>query len=339
MPPKKKVESSGKEPTVDNSGRVTDTRRQKRPRKYHEGTELKKPRAKPKVHAVEAAPAEPLDLEVHKLPTDTVHTLAKRSKFHEDNVFPNSNGPSRCIFNGPSGSGKTNFALSLLTDARQMRGYFEKIIVFCPSAELQSDYAHLESCYKVPEELQIVEFSPAAVQAHWDEAKTIFKKAKDAKLPLPMTLFLMDDLINTPNFDKCASTLMTKSRHSGISVWVITQGFMTLSRLMRLQASNVFAFGPTESEIQRLAADCTNAICDEQQADAIIRFAIKDDRYKPFHFNRHAPLHTQYRRGLTTIYELADPADGIHSEPKHKAEATSVANPEAEAGDLKEDEY
>lgn len=308
-------------------------------RKVHEGTQLPKPPPKPKVKAVAAAPETPLDLEVHKLPTDTVHTLSKKSKFHDDNVFPNSDGPSRCIFNGASGSGKSNFALSLLTDARQMRGYFEKIIVYCPSAELQSDYAHLESCYKMPDELEIVEFSPASVQAHWDEAKTIYKRAFDSKLPLPMTLFLFDDLINTPHFDKCAATLMTKARHSGISVWVITQGLMTLSRLMRIQASNIFAFGPTEGEIQRLAEECTNAICNERDADAIIRHAIKDDRFKPFHFNRHAPLHRQYRKGLTTIYELHDSASNQPEQPRHAAEHTSVVNPQSNESDEEKDEH
>lgn len=338
MAPRRKAEIKPGEATVDNSGRVTGGRRDKR-QKVHEGTQLPRPPVKPKVKSVKSNPEDPLDLEVHKLPTDTLHTLAKRSKFHDDNIFPNSSGPSRCIFNGPSGSGKTNFALSLLTDSRQMRGYFEKIVVFCPSAELQSDYTHLESCYRMPDELEIADFSPAAVQAHWDQAKEIYNRARESKLPLPMTLFLMDDLINTPHFDKTASTLMTKSRHSGISVWVITQGFMTLSRLMRLQASNVFAFGPTESEIQRLAADCTNAICDEKSADRIIREAIKDDRFKPFHFNRHAPLHTQYRRGLTTIYELEDPASKGKDQQKHNAEHTSVANPQSNESDDEKDEH
>lgn len=271
-----------------------------------------------------------LDLSVGKLPTDTVHTLSKRSKYSEDAVYPNSSGPSRCIFNGPSGSGKSNFCLSLLTEAKHLAGFFDKVFVFCPSAELQADYAHLESRYKVPQELEIVDFTPAAVQVAWDAAKEIFQKCKESLAPLPQTLFLFDDLINVPGFDKCASTLMTKARHSGISVWVITQGFMTLSRLMRLQASNVFAFSPTESEIERLAKDCTNAIADEKTADRIIREATRE-RFKPFHFNRHASMATQYRQGLTRVFQLNDPAEnksihGIKEEDEPETESDEEKN-------------
>lgn len=268
-----------------------------------------------------------LDLEIGKLPTDTVHTLSKKSKYHEDAVYPNSSGPSRVIFNGPSGSGKTNFCLSLICDPKHMSGYFDKIFVFCPSAELQSDYSHLESRYTVGKDLEILDFNPAVMQAKWDEARAIFLECKNKHMPLPQTLFLFDDLINVAGFDKCCSTLMTKARHSGISVWVITQGFMTLSRLMRLQASNVFAFSPTESEIQRLADDCTNAICDEKRADKIIRHATQE-RFKPFHFNRHAPLHTQYRKGLTDVFLLSDPVyrSTIHTAIEEEEETKTNSN-------------
>lgn len=312
--------------TVDNSGHIKKPRVKVKSRvklnsaylHEHKLDERGEPiQPKEIVKPVKVHDQHELDLSVGKLPTETVHTLSKKSKYHDDHVYPNCDGPSRCIFNGPSGSGKTNFCLSLIADPRHMAGYFDKIFVFCPSAELQSDYAHLEKKYKVPHELEILDFGPAIVQEKWDETRDIYKKCRESEAPLPQTLFLFDDLINVPGFDKCASTLMTKARHSGISVWVITQGFMTLCRLMRLQASNVFAFSPTESEIQRLALDCTNAICDERKADKIIRYATRE-RYKPFHFHRHAPLHTQYRKGLTEVYELHDPALNIHKKQEEE---------------------
>lgn len=312
---------------IDNSGYISDRkalfasiRKEKQTKALHEDDNANanananaKVTDKKKKTAKKVSPTHVLDLSVNKLPTETVHTLSKRSKYHEDAVYPNSSGPSRCLFNGPSGSGKTNFCLSLLCDVKHMSGFFDKIYVFCPSAQLQSDYTHLESRYKVPTELEILDFGPAIVQQKWDETQSIFMKCREKHTPLPQTLFLFDDLINVPGFDKCASTLMTKARHSGISVWVITQGFMTLSRLMRLQASNVFAFSPTESEIIRLAQDCTNALADEIVAEKIIRHATRE-RFNPFHFNRHAPLSTQYRKGLNEIFELFDPAEGIHTD-------------------------
>lgn len=247
-----------------------------------------------------------LDLTVGKLPTLNA-TVSKQSKYADQFIFPNADGPSRCIFNGPSKSGKTNYALTLLCDPKFMKGFFDTIYVYCPSYGLQTDYDHLKACY--PEsDLFIKDFDADVVQQDWDQAKRVIEVCKKNKWAYPQTLMLFDDLINTPGFDKCAATLCTKARHSCISVWVISQGLMSLSRLMRLQASNVFAFSPTESEIDRLAAECTNAIASEDQVHQMIRQATKK-RFEPFHFYREAPATLQYRQGLTNFFQLHDPAE------------------------------
>lgn len=245
------------------------------------------------------------DLSVGKLPTENL-TLSKRAKYAEKFIFPNSAGPSRCIFNGPGGSGKTNTCLTLLTDPRMMAGFFDHVYVYCPSAGLQTDYDHLRKTYN-KETLEIHDFSPDLVQQHWNLTKGIIKVCKKNGWPFPQTLMLFDDLLQVPGFDQMASTLNTKARHDCISVWVISQGLMTLSRLMRIQASNIFAFSPTESEIERLAVECTNALCNEKQVGQMIRQATKE-RFQPFHCNRHAPPHLQYRQGLTKFFDIHDPA-------------------------------
>lgn len=271
--------------------------------KHPDGSKIKKTRA------IDVPDTHIMDLTVKKLPTDTLQMRSKKTKYHDQSIYPNSCGPSRVIFSGPSGSGKTNFCLSLLTDSHHMAGHFDKIYVFCPSSDLQVDYDHLKSRFKVPEEMEIVDFGAAAVQVAWDHAREVIRLCKEAKPPAPepQTLFLFDDCINVPGFDRCASTLCTKARHSGISVWVLTQSLMNLSRLMRLQASNIFAFSPTESEVERLSMECTNPVSGEKLTNAIVKAATAE-RYQPFHVNRHAPVHLQYRKGLTTFYKLHDPS-------------------------------
>lgn len=244
------------------------------------------------------------DLSIGKLPTPN-STVSKVSKYAEQFLLPNSSGPSRVIFNGPSKSGKTNYALTLLTDPRFMLGFFDTVIVYCPSHGLQSDYDHLQKAYP-KEDLEIKDFDPRTVQNDWDQAQKIVKVCKKNKWSYPQTLMLFDDLINTPGFDKVAATLNTKARHSCISVWVISQGLMSLTRLMRIQASNIFAFSPTESEIERLAIECTNAIANEKQVHKMITQSTRK-RFEPFHFNRDAPAHLQYRQGLTNVFVLHDP--------------------------------
>lgn len=246
-----------------------------------------------------------VDLSVAKLPTTNL-TLSRKSKYADKWILPNSSGPSRVLFNGPGGSGKTNLAITLLTDCRFMLGYFDRLFIFCPSAGQQEDYDHLKRAYP-PDTLEIKDFTPHNVAAAWEETKKIFQVCKKKGWTAPQTLMLFDDLIRVPYFDAVVSDLNTKARHDGISVWVISQGLMSLPRLMRLQASNIFAFSPTQSEIERLSAECTNALCGEDVVERMIRQATKQ-RFVAFHFNAHAPTHLQYRQGLTEFFHVHDPS-------------------------------
>lgn len=256
-----------------------------------------------------------IDLTVKKLPTETVHTTSKKPKYADKWLFPNCDGASRVIFNGPSQSGKTNFAISLLCDPAFMRGFFDKIYVFCPSAGIQEDYAHLTRIYG--QEVEVRDFTAAECMAIFDALKKVTELCKTNGAPIPATLFLFDDLINVPGFDKTAATLCTKARNWGISVWILSQSLMSLSRLMRLQATNVFAFSPNQSEIERLAVECTNAIAPEELVERMVRAATRQ-RYRPFHINRQAPAHLQYRMGLTEFFELHDPAEDPSGAAKEK---------------------
>lgn len=251
-----------------------------------------------------------LDLTVKKLPTET--TNYKVTKYADKWIFPNSSGESRVLFAGPSGSGKSNLCITLLTNPKMMLGHFDHIYVYCPSAGMQADYAHLRKSYD-QETLEVKDFSAEQVQEDWDLTKQICKICLQQGEGRPQTLFLFDDLINTPDFDKVVSTLNTKARHDGVSVWVLAQGLMSLPRLMRIQASNIFTFSPTESEIERLSKECTNALCGEKQVAQMIKQATSE-RFQSFHFNRHAPSHLQYRSGLTNYFKVHDPSLQQHEE-------------------------
>ncbi len=251
---------------------------------------------------------EEIDLSVGKLPTITTEEQAKRPKFADRFIYPNSNGPSRVLFSGPSRAGKTNFAMSLLTDNRHMSGFFNFIVVFCPSAGMQADYDHLRQKY--PEErLQIIDFSIANLEEEIEIAKERAEQCKQDNVRPPQTLFLFDDLIKTPGFDKGVATLCTKSRQWAISVWVLTQSLMALSRLMRLQASNIFAFAPTKGEMARLAEECNNIAADEDTVTEMLRQSSIIP-FQPFHFCKTDEAHKQYRIGLTEFFDLKDPTKG-----------------------------
>lgn len=270
-----------------------------------------------------------MDLSMKKLPTETAQMKAKKSKYADKYIFPNCKGPSRILFSGPSGSGKTNTSISLLTDPRMMRGFFEKIVIFCPSAGVQEDYDHLRRCYPDEDQLEISDFSPALVDEKVNEIKKIVETCKQFEAPLPQILFLFDDCVNLPGFDKISGTLAIKCRQWAISMWILTQSLMDVTRLMRLQASNIFAFSPTESEVERLAADATNVVANKDLVATMIRQATSK-RYRAFHLHRHAPPHLQYRTGLTEFFKLRDPTieegeettDNIHTEEKDEDDSS-----------------
>lgn len=74
-----------------------------------------------------------------------------------------------------------------------------------------------------------------------------------------------------------------------------------------------------------MAVECTNAIANEEMVEKMVREATVQ-RYAPVHVYRQAPVHLQYRKGLTEIFELHDPANIHTEEPVEQAATTTDEN-------------
>lgn len=119
---------------------------------------------------------------------------------------------------GRSGSGKTTMIQKLLNDKGKNKKYkrvFHKIYFFSPSTNT------LGTDLKIPEEQIFDDLS---------EIESICEELD----PEQFNLFIIDDLIFDLNENRFLRKLLTRYRHKGLSIWIVSQAYNALFRKARL---------------------------------------------------------------------------------------------------------
>jgi hypothetical protein len=135
-----------------------------------------------------------------------------------------------------------------------------------------------------------------------------FQKAQIEELGIekaPKALIIYDDIQSYATFLK--SNAVTKSfimnRHFNCSTWLCGQAFNITPRKLRLQATGIFFFKGSQSEVERLTEEYCKPNMNKKDFMAMIDFATKE----PYHFlfiNNQAPIDKRYRRNLDQIINL-----------------------------------
>jgi hypothetical protein len=146
--------------------------------------------------------------------------------------------PSAGMLLGPSASGKSSTACSLITGP--FRTVFDAVWVFSPSAKIDSVYEPLEKHFKTLKNGGglIGEWDLAKLEEIIEEQKktTAEEKLKNQKTPLTSVLLFLDDWSDHPELMKAGliTQLYTRSRHYGLSVWVLSQKMCSVGLCCRV---------------------------------------------------------------------------------------------------------
>ena len=211
--------------------------------------------------------------------------------------------PSRTMFSGRCRSGKTNLVISLIHDKRFLRGYFDLIFLFSPSADIDDAWdavvpsvIHTNHVFSTPDPLVLEKI--LLIQ------QNIIEEKRDVSLS-PKILLIMDDVIDDRSLmnSQVLSTLFFRGRHFNISCWICTQSFNKLGRAMRMQMSNLFIFKPQKSEEEVLAKDLTPAGIEKDDFIKILQHCTSE-RYGFLHLNLQKDTHECFRKGLDTIVKI-----------------------------------
>ena len=147
--------------------------------------------------------------------------------------------PHTAIISGKSGCGKTFFVMNLLTN--EYLNHYDIVIVICPSFNNNStyqDYIHLFENKSIKDNITNFIFSVSYdIESEVTKYSDMYK-GKDI-------LFILDDIIACEGIVKRRSSLTDlacSGRHTNRSLWVLTQKYNCVSKVIREQSSWVCSF-------------------------------------------------------------------------------------------------
>lgn len=188
--------------------------------------------------------------------------------------------PSLTLCIGRSGSGKSNVVANMLTKTFFLKGFFDEIYLFSPTAKSDDLVEHLklkdDNIIEKLDESAITKLNQI-VDKNTEKIKKdgIAKTAKNSKI-----LIICDDCISEKVFIKSniLSRLATAGRHALISTIICSQSYTKVPRVIRLQCQGLIVFPSSNDEIELLCEDlCPPGISKKEFLD-IIKFAT-DERY------------------------------------------------------------
>lgn len=225
---------------------------------------------------------------------DDVHRTPAQKAF----IMP---PPGTMIVCGATGSGKTTIVGNLLRERSMLKGYFDKIYLFClsPATTLIDNVDELE------EDNVFLEDDPDILADIYDKQKKNIKSLGFKRCP--HILFILDDIIQSKKFlgSKDISNVFFGGTHSKTSLWILSQNYMSVPRRWRMNThSMILCHGVNNTEIDRFATEWQSCYTTKDEFIALVKHAID----KPFSFifvnGTHTNKKEMFRRGFDTILKI-----------------------------------
>ena len=220
-------------------------------------------------------------------PLKTKKSKLPQSPYMEAEIINKFPSLTLCI--GRSGSGKSNVIANMLTKPEFMKGFFNEVYLFSPTAKSDDLVEHL----KLDDEHIIDELDEEAIDklnsivdknTEKIEKNGISATAKDSKI-----LIICDDCISEKVFIKSniLARLATAGRHALISTIICSQSYTRVPRVIRLQTQGLIVFPSSNDEIELLCEDLCPPGLSKRDFLELIKFAT-DERYSFLFVNNHA---------------------------------------------------
>ena len=230
------------------------------------------------------------------VPFKTNKGAIKRTKNMESNTI--CAHPASIIFNGKSGSGKSNLLLNLLTRPQFYKDYFDLIFFFSPSSKCDD----LPKYLQLPDKRVFDKFDENSMIDILKTQEDIIKEQSIEKSP--KILIILDDVQSEQRFlrSQTISTLFIRNRHLNISTWLCGQSYTRTPRNCRLQASGLFIFPGSQSEMDLLIDEYCPPRCNKKKFEEMLKYATKD-KYNFMFINNQADFENRYRKNMDMIIE------------------------------------
>lgn len=213
--------------------------------------------------------------------------------------------PSLTLCVGKSGSGKSNVVANMLTKKEFMKGFFDQIYLFSPTANSDDLVEHLklkkENIIEKLDQSAIVKLNKI-VDDNTQKIKSngIASVARNSKI-----LIICDDCISEKVFIKSdiLTRLATAGRHALISTIICAQSYTKVPRVIRLQSQGIIIFPSSNDEIELLGQDLCPAGMKKLDFINLIKYAT-DEPYSFLFVNHHVKNQKdKFRKNFNEIIE------------------------------------
>ena len=161
--------------------------------------------------------------------------------------------PHAAMFIGPTGCGKSKKVVDLLQN--EYRNHYEYIVLLCPTIGVNKTY---QDCQALWTDDDVFLIDPKDQLLEYIEG---FSK----RFQIRETLFILDDCIGDKHLDERRTKLLdlaTSGRHSGHSLWLLTQSYTAIPKNLRRQVKQIFCWFLDQRSDFKLLDDETNIIND-----------------------------------------------------------------------------
>ena len=232
-------------------------------------------------------------------PVKTSKDDIKQPLLAEEGIIPKLG--SSIIISGKSGSGKSVLLYNLMTRKEFYLGAFSKIILISPTAE-QDD---VQLALKIPQSCIFTDLKQAvgALQIIERIQTTHIQKVGSGKARRICIIY--DDVVGHTKFMNSPEFVgsFIRSRHWNCTTFLLTQSFMRVPRICRLQASFIVFFPLSRSEANTVIDEFCPPKTTAQQFERML-MEVLDEKYQFFVVNMRVPIPIRYRKGLGEIINL-----------------------------------
>ncbi len=210
--------------------------------------------------------------------------------------------PSMLLNVGRSGSGKSTVIEFMLSHPKYLKGFFHKIFMFSPTAEVDD----LVKLLKIPDKRIFTKPDPSDLDKIISDQQELIKRhGIDRVGKGSRVLILFDDIIANKKFldSEAMLKLATFGRHSLVSSIINTQSYTKVPRALRLQANALILFPSNLNEVRIVAEDITPPHHSRKDFMKLIEVATKS-KHDFLFANFFDPVETRFRRGFETYLTI-----------------------------------
>ena len=163
--------------------------------------------------------------------------------------------PHTAIFTGRTKSGKTHLVSGLIE--KEYSKHFDYIVIICPTLRDNKTY-HSKDWIKNNDKVWLIE--PQDNLYQWIRKLSQFLRRFQ-------TLFIIDNIIADESLDKRRQSmleLVISGRHRDHYLWLLTQSYSAVPKILRRQAEAIFTWYPKERGYFKMIHDENDFLTDDE---------------------------------------------------------------------------